>query len=104
MAAIPEIIPISELRQDTAGVIKKIRVTQEPVFITQRGRATAVLLSAQSYERTQYELGLLRAIAKGEAEAAAGKGIDLESAFEEIDAILAQWKGRLDLPSQLKLN
>ena len=92
MSAIPEIIPISELRQDTAGVIKKMSATQEPVFITQRGRATAVLLSAESYERTQYELGLLRAIAKGEAEAAAGKGADLESVFDEIDKELAQPK------------
>ena len=90
MAAIPSIIPISELRQNTAGVIKKIKATQEPVFITQRGRATAVLVSAQSYERTQYELGMLKAIAKGEAEAVAGKGVDLETVFKEVDAMLAE--------------
>ena len=88
MAAIPAIIPISELRQDTAGVIKKMTVSQEPVFITQRGRATAVLVSATSYERTQYELGLLKALAKGEAEAAEGKGIDMDTMFKEIEAIL----------------
>ena len=90
MTAIPSIIPISELRQDTAGVIKKMKATQEPVFITQRGRATAVLVSAQSYERTQYELGLLKALARGEAEAAAGKGVDLETVFKEVDAMLAE--------------
>ena len=92
MGAIPSIMPISELRQDTAGVIKKITLTQEPVFITQRGRATAVLVSAQSYEKTQHELGLLRAIAKGEAEAATGKGEDLETVFDEIDAMLTSAK------------
>ena len=89
MASIPSIIPISDLRQDTAGVIKKMKTSQEPVFITQRGRATAVLVSAQSYEKTQYELGLLRAIAKGEAEAAAGQGVDLDTVFDDIDAMLA---------------
>ena len=92
MAAIPSIIPISELRQDTAGVIKKTTATQEPVFITQRGRATAVLVSVDSYERTQYELGLLRAIAKGEAEAAARKGVSFETVFKEVDAMLAESK------------
>jgi len=92
MSAIPKIIPISELRQDTAGVIKKTTATQEPVFITQRGRATAVLVSAQSYERTQYELGLLRAIAQGEAEAAAGKGVGMDEVFDRIDSWLAQSK------------
>lgn len=92
MSAVPSIIPISELRQDTAGVIKKTRVSDEPVFITQRGRATAVLVSTQSYERTQYELGLLRAIATGEAEAAAGKGEELDTVFDRIDARLAEPK------------
>ena len=90
MAAIPSIIPISELRQDTAAIIKKMKTTQEPVFITQRGRATAVLVSVDSYERTQYELGMLRAIAKGEAEAASGKGVNLETVFEEVEAMLAE--------------
>ena len=90
MAAIPSIIPISELRQDTAAIIKKTKRTQEPVFITQRGRVTAVLVSADSYERTQYELGMLRAIAKGDAEAASGKGVNLETVFEEVEAMLAE--------------
>ncbi len=90
MTTIPSIIPISELRQDTAAIIKKTKATQKPVFITQRGRATAVLVSADSYERTQYELGMLRAIAKGEAEAALGKGVDLETVFEEVEAMLAE--------------
>ncbi|MDA0893077.1 MAG: type II toxin-antitoxin system Phd/YefM family antitoxin [Proteobacteria bacterium] len=89
MASVPSIIPISELRQDTAGVIKKTHVSEEPVFITQRGRATAVLVSTEAYEKTQYELGLLRAIAKGEAEAALGVGEDLDHVFDKIDAKLA---------------
>ncbi len=92
MSSVPSIIPISELRQDTAGVIKRTRVSNEPVFITQRGRATAVLVSTQSYETTQYELGLLRAIAAGEAEAAAGKGGELGTGFDRIDAHLAASK------------
>jgi len=92
MAAIPSIIPISELRQDTAGVIKKTRATQEPVFITQRGRATAVLVSGDSYERTQYELGMLRAIARGEAEAAAGKGVSLETVRQIREVIVSPYR------------
>ena len=92
MASVPSIIPISELRQDTAGVIKKTHVSEEPVFITQRGRATAVLVSTESYERTHYELGLLRAIAKGEAEVSKGVGKDLDDVFDKIDANLAPAK------------
>ncbi|MDZ4179267.1 MAG: type II toxin-antitoxin system Phd/YefM family antitoxin, partial [Coriobacteriia bacterium] len=55
MSALPAIIPISDLRQDTAGIIKRVVATDEPVVITQRGRASAVLVSADAYERTQYE-------------------------------------------------
>ena len=42
--------------------------TGEPVVITQRGRASAVLVSADAYERTQYENGLLRVLARGDAD------------------------------------
>ncbi|MDA1028677.1 MAG: type II toxin-antitoxin system prevent-host-death family antitoxin [Bacteroidetes bacterium] len=90
MSAIPSIIPVSELRQDTAGVIKRMKTTQEPVFITQRGRATAVLVTAAAYEKTQYELELLKVLAKGEAEVKAGKGIPLEDVLKEMDAILSE--------------
>jgi len=92
MAAIPSIIPVSELRQDTAGVIKRMTTTQEPVFITQRGRATAVLVSAIAYEKTQYELELLKVLAKGEAEIKAGESIPLEDVLKEMDAILSESK------------
>jgi prevent-host-death family protein len=92
MGALPLIIPISELRQDTAGVIKKMKSTDEPVFITQRGRATAVMVSAHSYERTQYELELLKVLAKGEAEIKAGKGIPIDEVLQELDNILSEDK------------
>lgn len=92
MPAVPSIIPVSELRQDTAGVIKRMRTTQEPVFITQRGRATAVLVTAAAYEKTQYELELLKVLAKGEAEVKAGKGIPLDVVLKEMDAILSETK------------
>lgn len=90
MSAVPSIIPISELRKDTAGVIKKMKASDEPVFITQRGRATAVLVSAQLYERTQYELELLRVIAKGEAEIEAGVGTDLKTVLGKLDDLLSE--------------
>ena len=42
MNSIPNIIPISDLRQDAAAVIKSANTQDEPVVITQRGRASAV--------------------------------------------------------------
>lgn len=88
MSALPTIIPISDLRQDTAGVIKRVVATDEPVVITQRGRASAVLMSANAYERTQYENELLRILARGDAEIAAGVGRDAEDVMAEARALL----------------
>ncbi len=89
MSTLPSIIPISDLRQDTAGVIKRVTATDEPVVITQRGRASAVLLSARAYERTQHENEILRILAKGDAEIAAGLGRDAEEVMAEARALLA---------------
>ena len=90
MSTLPTIVPISDLRQDTAGIIKRVTATDEPVVITQRGRASAVLVSAGSYERTQHENEILRILARGDAEIAAGLGRDADDVMAEARALLAQ--------------
>jgi prevent-host-death family protein len=66
MAKVPKVIPVSDLRQDAAVVLKKIRNSREPLIITQRGRPAAVLLSVEEYEREHSERQLLRMLARGE--------------------------------------
>lgn len=90
MASVPDIVPVSELRQDAAAVIKRASASQEPVFITQRGRAAAVMLSTQTYARTQRELAILRQLAQGEVEIEAGTGHDLAAVFAEADDLLGR--------------
>ena len=41
MSSLPTIVPISELRSDAAGVIKRAAASQEPVVITQKFLADA---------------------------------------------------------------
>jgi len=89
MMSLPSIIPISDLRQDTAGVIKRAAASDEPVVITQRGRASAVLVSARSYERTQHEIEILRILARGEADIEAGIGYDLDDVMADARELLA---------------
>ena len=71
------IVPVTDLRQDAAAVLNKVRRSRDPVVISQRGRAAAVLLSVQEYERSVYERDLLRALARGGKELQAGEGFDL---------------------------
>lgn len=90
MGKLVDIIPVSDLRQDAAKVLKRVRDSREPLVITQRGRAVAVLLSVEAYERSERDKELLRLLAKGEKEIEAGEGNDLGSILAEADALLAE--------------
>ena len=89
MVKVPKIVPVTDLRQDAAGVLKRLKKTHDPLVITQRGRAAAILLSLDAYERSQQEREILRLLARGENEIAAGKGYSLDSVMKEADALLA---------------
>ena len=90
MGKLLNIIPISDLRQDAAKVIKRVKDSREPIVITQRGRAAAVMLSVEAFEESERDRELLRLLAKGEKEIEAGEGHDLESVLAEADAILSE--------------
>ncbi len=84
----PAIYPITDLRQDATNLIGRVCETGQPVYITQRGRASAVLLSMEAWEQTQRELELLRLLSRGEQESAAGVGVTLADVLAEGDALL----------------
>jgi prevent-host-death family protein len=90
MSVFPTIVPISDLRQDAAGVIKRAALSREPVFITQRGRPAAVMVDTQTYERTQHQLEILQLLARGAAEIEAGVGRDLDAVMTDADDLLGQ--------------
>jgi len=90
MGKLLNIIPVSDLRQDAAKVIKRVKESREPIVITQRGRAAAVMLSVEAFEESERDRELLRLLAKGEKEIEAGEGHDLESVLAEADAILSE--------------
>lgn len=88
MGKLANIIPVSDLRQDAAKVLKRVRGSREPVVITQRGRAAAVMMSVEAFERTEHAVELLHALAKGDREIDAGVGYDLDNVMEEADRLL----------------
>lgn len=90
MAKVPKIIPVTDLRQDAASVLKRVRHSKQPVIITQRGRAAAVMLSTEAYERAEHDLQLLRLLVRGDKEIAAGEGFDLDAILADADALLAE--------------
>jgi len=80
-----KIIPISDLQTQAKKYVEQVQRTDEPVIVTQRGRATAVLVSYESFEgmlAAQNELSFgdwKKRLARAERESAAGKGVELNA-------------------------
>lgn len=54
-----KIIPITDLQRQSSQIVNGLSESDEPVVITQRGRAAAVLLSAERYSRIEEDLDRL---------------------------------------------
>lgn len=91
MKHVPEIVSITDLRQDAAGIVERARTGEEPIVITQRSHAVAVLLGVGAYEQMVYEREVLGILAKGETEIRLAKGIS-------VDEVLAEAAKLLELP------
>ncbi len=90
MRKVPEVIPITDLLRDAAVVLKRLRKGKEPIVITQRGIAAAVLLSIEEYERARQEREILELLVRGDKEIAIGDGHELEDVMAEADSIVAE--------------
>ena len=92
MTKVPQIVPVTDLRQNAAAVLKKLRHSREPLIITQRGRAAAVMLSVEEYERENSERQILHVLARGEKEIKVEEGFNLDSVLSDADALLVEGK------------
>ena len=90
MGKLLNIIPVSDLRKDAAKILKKLQNNKEPLIITQRGRAAAVMIGVDAYEKSEHEKELLRLLARGEREIEIGEGYDLDDVLAEADSLLTK--------------
>ena len=68
-----QVKPISYLKANAAEVLAHLTEHREPLIITQNGEAKAVLQDVASFEETQETLALLKILALGNQDLAAGK-------------------------------
>jgi prevent-host-death family protein len=90
MAKDPDTIALTDLEQDVPRVLKRVRRSKRPIVVTEHGKAAAVLLSMEAYEKAKAEQEILKLLARGEKEIAAGKGYDLAAVMAEADAVLSR--------------
>ena len=68
-----QVRPISYLKANAAEVLDHLNEVREPMLITQNGEARAVLQDVASYQETQDTLALLKLLALGQRDIAAGR-------------------------------
>lgn len=90
MGKLLNIIPVSDLRQNAAKVLKQLRNKKQPLVITQRGRAAAVIISVEAYEKSENEKEILHLLARGDREIELGEGYDLDTVLAEADSLLTK--------------
>ncbi|MBP6612507.1 MAG: type II toxin-antitoxin system Phd/YefM family antitoxin [Aquabacterium sp.] len=67
-----QVKPISYLKANAAEVLTRLTEQREPMVITQNGEAKAVLVDVASFEETQETLAMLKILALGNQDVAAG--------------------------------
>ena len=50
------IIPITDLQWQAGQIISSLTESEEPIYVTQRGRASAVIISAEKYGEIEADL------------------------------------------------
>lgn len=89
----PNIRPISDLRNNSNEISEFCRGTREPVFITKNGIGDMVVMSMETYELQQAQLELYAKLAEAEAEIAAGaEGADF---FDFAKKLRADVRGKV---------
>jgi len=54
------VIPVTEARKQIFNLVEEVNTTGKPFLLTEKGRAKAVLMSADEFESWQETMGLIR--------------------------------------------
>jgi len=91
----PQIRPVSDLRNNFADISRIVHETAEPVFLTKNGYGDMVVMSIEAYERKLFEREIYFKLKESELEA---KSTDVryshEEVFSDLRKDLADKKGK----------
>ena len=66
----PNIRPVSDLRNHFAEITKEVQLSDEPVFLTKNGVGSIVVMSMESYEQRRYDSMVYDKLREAELQAA----------------------------------
>lgn len=95
-----DLVPVNELRANLAAVLKRVERTGQPVVVTQRGKAAAVLIHPHELDELDEQKELVHKVLRGLSESESGNLIDEDDVWNEIDEIVeaaeAAHEGQMD--------
>jgi prevent-host-death family protein len=77
----PNIRPVSDLRNNFADISRTVHESTEPVFLTKNGYGDMVVMSMEAYEAKQFESEIYLKLKEAEFEA---KTSDIRLSHEEV--------------------
>ena len=83
-STLPDVRPVSDLRQNMAEVMESIDTENRPVILTKHGRGRYILLSIEDYNRITALNVLYEAIDEGLADIEAGRVSDFRGFAQEL--------------------
>ena len=79
----PNIRPVSDLRNHFAEITREAELSGEPVFLTKNGVGSIVVMSMESYEQSRYDSMVYDKLREAELQAA---GVPERRGHEEVMA------------------
>ena len=94
----PQIRPISDLRNNFAEISRTVHETAQPVFLTKNGYADMVVMSSAAYEDMRFECDVYLKLKEAEIEAASTqKRFSHKEIFATLRAELAELADSTDV-------
>ena len=84
MGMLPDVRPVSDLRQNMAEIMESIDTEKRPVILTKHGRGKYILLSIKEYNRLIAVEELYQAIDEGIADIEAGRVSDFTEFAKQL--------------------
>ncbi len=81
-----DILPIGELKVHLSEKIRELRGRRRPFVVTQNGKAAAVLLSPEEFDRLTRQARLVAAVQEGIEDQEAGRVVSHEELGRRLDA------------------
>ena len=81
MPAKRDIRPITQLKNETADLVREVSEQGRPITITQNGEAKVVVMDVDTYDRWRSAMALLKLLAQGEADVERGRTVKQAEAF-----------------------